>query len=50
MGVKGRKTFNKQFKANAVKLATASGKTIRQVARDLGIEPGTLAYMDAQQR
>jgi transposase len=42
MGVKGRRTYDRQFKANAVKLATKSGKTVRQVARDLGVEPGTV--------
>ncbi len=42
MGVKGRRTYNEQFKLDAVKLATAGTKTVRQVARDLDLEPGTL--------
>jgi len=42
MGVKGRRIFSEQFKSDAVKLATGSGKTVRQVARDLKLEPGTL--------
>jgi transposase len=42
MGVKGRRTFSEQFKSDAVRLATEGGKTVRQVARDLELEPGTL--------
>jgi transposase len=42
MGVKGRRTYSEQFKSDAVKLATESKKTVRQVARDLELEPGTL--------
>ena len=42
MGVKGRRIYSEQFKSDAVKLATESGKTVRQVARDLDIEPGSL--------
>jgi transposase len=42
MGVKGRKTYSEQFKSDAINLATESGKTVRQVARDLDVEPGTL--------
>ena len=50
MGVKSRKTYNEQFKANAVRLAIESGKTVRQVARDLGIEPGTVHTWVRQSR
>jgi transposase len=42
MGVKGRRTYSEQFKSDAVKLATAGTKTVRQVARDLKLDPGTL--------
>jgi transposase len=42
MGVKGRRRFSEQFKADAIKLATESGKTVRQVARDLDLDPGSL--------
>jgi transposase len=42
MGVKGRRTYSEQFKADAIKLATESGKTVRQVARDLELDPGSL--------
>jgi transposase len=42
MGVKGRRTYSEQFKSDAVKLATEGAKTVRQVARDLELEPGTL--------
>jgi transposase len=42
MGVKGRRTYDDQFKADAVRLGTESNKTIREVAQSLGIEPGTL--------
>src|SRR5665213_1233155 len=42
MGVKGRRTYDDQFKADAVRLGTESNKTVREVAQSLGIEPGTL--------
>jgi transposase len=42
MGVKGRRTYTEEFKADAIKLATESGKTVRQVARDLQLDPGSL--------
>ena len=42
MGVKGRRTYSEQLKADAIKLATESGKTVRQVARDLQLDPGSL--------
>jgi len=42
MGVKGRRTYSEQFKADAIKLAIESGKTVRQVARDLELDPGSL--------
>ncbi|GAC1463236.1 MAG: transposase [Gemmatimonadaceae bacterium] len=42
MGAKGRRTFTDSFKADAIKLALAGNKTIRQIARDLDVDPGTL--------
>jgi transposase len=42
MGVKGRRIFTEQFKSDAVKLATDGENSVRQVARDLDLEPGTL--------
>ena len=37
-----RRKFDKQFKLDAVRLVTESGKTTAAVARDLGIDPTTL--------
>lgn len=34
---KGQKTYTQEFKHEAVRLAQTSGKSITQVARDLGI-------------
>ena len=39
---KTRRAYSDQFKADAIKLATSSGKTVRQVARELHLEPGSL--------
>jgi transposase len=41
MGIKGRQ-YPPEFKAEAVKLAATSGKSLRQVAMDLGISNETL--------
>jgi transposase len=49
MGVKGRRTHSEAFKADAVRLATESGKTVRQVARDLDLDPGSLHTWIRQQ-
>ena len=35
--LKGQKTYTQEFKHEAVRLAQTSGKSITQVARDLGI-------------
>jgi transposase len=34
--------YPKEFREDAVKLAQESDKTVTEVARDLGVEPGTL--------
>jgi transposase len=39
---KPRKTYDKEFKISAVKLVLDSGKTIVQIAADLGISGNTL--------
>ena len=37
-----KKTYPKEFKENAVRLSVTSGKSIAQVAKELGIGPQTL--------
>lgn len=39
-----RRKFDKQFKLEAVRLATEGGKKIAEVARDLGIDANTLYH------
>lgn len=46
---KGQRTFTKEFKQEAVRLAQTSGKRITQVARDLGIADSTLHHWCKQQ-
>jgi transposase len=41
---KEQRTFTKEFKLEAVRLAHTSGKSITQVARDLGIADSTLHH------
>ena len=41
---KGQRTFTKEFKLEAVRLVKTSGKSISQVARDLGIGDSTLHH------
>jgi transposase len=38
-----RRKFDQDFKAGAVRIVRETGKSIAQVARDLGINSGTLA-------
>jgi transposase len=38
------KPFSRQFKEQAIALATAPGVSIRSVAKDLGVRPQTLEY------
>jgi len=39
---KKRKTFDRQFKLDAVNLVVNGGRSVSEVARDLGIDPNTL--------
>lgn len=41
-GEKKRKVYDKQFKIDAVTLVTTGGRRVRDVARELGIDPNTL--------
>lgn len=41
---KEQRTFTKEFKLEAVRLVQSSGKSITQVARDLGIPDSTLHH------
>ncbi len=52
MGKRERRTFREEFKREAVRLTETSGRTIAQVANDLGLGLSTLArwrrrYRDA---
>jgi len=42
MGEKRRRQFTAEFKAEAVRLATAGGKSVPVVARELGVRADTL--------
>ncbi len=44
MEVKRRKKFDKQFKLDAVRLATEGGRNVAAVARDLGIDPNRIYH------
>jgi transposase len=45
-----RRTFDRDFREGAVRLVAETGKPIAQVARDLGINAGTLANWVARDR
>jgi transposase len=46
-----RRKFDHDFREGAVRLVRETGKPIAQVARDLGINPGTLGnWVNADQR
>ena len=45
-----RRSFDPDFRAGAVRIVKESGKSIAQVARDLGINEGTLANWVARDR
>jgi len=45
-----RRKFDSDFRAGAVRIVKESGKPIAQVARDLGINEGTLANWVARDR
>lgn len=41
---KGRKTYDKQFKLDAVRLVTEGGRSVRDVAGEIGVDPNTLYH------
>ena len=45
-----RRRFDQDFKEGAVRLVRETGKPIAQVARDLGVNPGTLENWVAKDR
>lgn len=48
--VETRRKFNEDFKAGAVRMVSETGKSIAQVARDLGVNAGTLGGWCALER
>jgi transposase len=45
-----RRKFDREFREGAVRIVRETGKPIAQVARELGVNPGTLANWVAQDR
>jgi transposase-like protein len=45
-----RRKFDKEFREGAVRIVGETGKPIAQIARDLGVHPGTLGNWVAQDR
>jgi transposase len=43
-GKKERKTYDRQFKVDAVNLVVQGGRRVQEVARDLGIDPNRLYH------
>jgi transposase len=41
---KQRKTYTREFKLEALRLAKTSGRPITQIERELGLSQGTIAY------
>lgn len=50
MGKRERKTFTEEFKREAVRLTETSGRTVVQVAQDLGLGLSTLTRWKGQYR
>ncbi|HEV1997247.1 MAG TPA: transposase [Candidatus Dormibacteraeota bacterium] len=48
--VESRRKFDQDFKEGAVRLVRETGRSIAQIAKDLGINPGTLANWVALDR
>jgi transposase len=48
--VESRRKFDQDFKEGAVRLVRETGRSITQIAKDLGINPGTLANWVAVDR
>jgi transposase len=47
---RARRSYTDEYKAGAVRLVLDEGKTIAQVARDLGLTPSALGYWVKQAR
>jgi transposase len=45
-----RKKYDQEFKASAVRIVEESGRSIAQIARDLGVNEGTLGNWIAKAR
>lgn len=43
-GSKERKVYDRQFKLDALNMVTQGGRKVREVARELGIDPNTLYH------
>lgn len=48
--MEARRRFDQEFKEGAVRIVRETGKPIARVARDLGIDPGTLENWVARDR
>ena len=48
MGRRRRPTYSAEFKAEAIRLVRTSSDALSKIARDLGVQPGTLrAWLEA---
>jgi transposase len=50
VAMEARRRFDQEFKEGAVRIVRETGKPIARVARDLGIDPGTLENWVARDR